>query len=202
VSNALFRAPRGPTPLLSPPRDDPDRAQQLGMRLFLASLTVLFGGVGVAFFAIRSTAPTWPPEGAPAVPESLWLSTALALAVSGAMQWALSAIRAGNARRLARGLGVAWILAAGFCASQVYSGWRFFNAATFAEHLYGFAFYMLTGVHGLHVIGGMIALPIVWWRARAGAYGWSVHAPVRNCTSYWHYLAVVWILLMFVLKLG
>jgi cytochrome c oxidase subunit III len=56
-------------------------------------------------------------------------------------------------------------------------------------------FYLLTAVHGLHVLGGLVA-----W-ARASARAWRGTDPARTrlavelCATYWHFLLAVWVVL-------
>jgi heme/copper-type cytochrome/quinol oxidase subunit 3 len=61
-----------------------------------------------------------------------------------------------------------------------------------------FTFYLLTGLHALHVIGGMVLLGAVTAKAFAGRYSATYHPGVTYAAMYWHFLDVVW-LVMFVL---
>jgi cytochrome c oxidase subunit III len=64
--------------------------------------------------------------------------------------------------------------------------------------LYLFTFYVLTALHALHVIGGMVLLAVVTIRAFAGRYSAAYYPGVKYAAMYWHFLDVVW-LVMFVL---
>ncbi|MFH1681903.1 MAG: cytochrome c oxidase subunit 3 [Candidatus Eisenbacteria bacterium] len=68
--------------------------------------------------------------------------------------------------------------------------------------LFGFTFYMLTGLHAAHVLGGLIALAVVTARAHRGAYSAADHAGIELCARYWHFLDIVWIVLFAVLLVG
>lgn len=203
----------GPRPRRTGPDDNvvrPDGEQQseqpglgsFGLLVFLASLSMLFAASIVGFLLIRFRADVWPPPGAPSLPPELALSTLLALGCSVAMQLGLNAIRTGDGPGLLRYLWTASGLSVGFVAVQTVAWFRFFDAATFEGHLYGFTFYMLTGLHALHVIGGMIALGWTLHRARRGAYNWAHYPGVRHCTMYWHFLDGVWLVLYGVLLLA
>ncbi len=170
-------------------------AGRLGMQLFLASLAVLFAAGLVAFWIVRSQAVYWPPLGAPALPRTLWLSTALAAATSAVAQGAVTVIRRGDEPALRRRLMLACGLAASFLACQAVSWIAFFDRPTFERHLYGFTFYALTGLHALHVLGGLVALAIVLARAYRGAYSWARHAGVQSTATYWHFLGAVWLVI-------
>lgn len=174
----------------------------LGMALFLVSLTMLFAACIAGYLVVRFRAESWPPPGSPALPFTIWTSTALVLGVSVAVQRALGAVRSGALPALQRRLGLAMLLALLFLASQAWTWLRVVGAPSFREHLWGFGFLMLTGLHGAHVLGGLVALGVVLWLARRGAYGPATHAGVRNTVIYWHYLAGVWLVLLGLLLTG
>jgi cytochrome c oxidase subunit 3 len=165
------------------------------MGLFLLSLGVLFAAGLVAFWVVRLAAADWPPAGAPPLPRTLLLSTALAAATSACMHGAVSSIRRGNEPGLGRLLAAASVAATAFLACQAVSWVAFFDRATFERHLYGFTFYALTGLHALHVLGGLVGLAAVTLRARRGAYSWAHHMEVRHTAVYWHFLGLVWLVI-------
>src|SRR6185295_5597870 len=110
-------------------------------------------------------------------------------------QGGLVAIRKGNEPGLERRLGTALGLGISFLVCQAVAWYEFFDRQTFGRHLYAFTFYILTGLHALHVIGGVAALAVVSTRARRHAYSWAAHAGVRSIAAYWHCLGVVWVVL-------
>lgn len=174
-----------------------------GMKLFLASLGVLMAASLVGYVVVRSRATAWPPPGAPALPKGLWLSTLLVIGISAVMQRALSAARRGQAAALRSGLLGATALAVAFLAVQAFN-WSALMRLHTREHatLFEFTFYMLTGLHALHVIGGIVPLVVVSRKAIAGAYAPAQHPGVLYCTMYWHFLDVVWIVMFAALMLA
>jgi len=174
----------------------------LGMIVFLAAVTMLFAACIVAYVVIRLRAETWPPPGSPGLPATLWLSTGLALACSVAIQAALGAVRRDDQGRFRRWLLAATALGLLFVASQSWSWLQVMGEAAFRTHLYGFTFVMLTGLHGAHVLGGIVGLVVVWLLARRGSYSRGRDSGVRNCAIYWHYLTAVWLVLLALLLLG
>jgi cytochrome c oxidase subunit 3 len=56
-------------------------------------------------------------------------------------------------------------------------------------------YYVMTGIHGLHVIIGMIAISILAWQARRGRYSSVYYTPVENVGLYWHVVDIIWIFL-------
>jgi len=183
-------------------RGSPPGTAAFGMAVFLASLTVLFGAGVVAYWVVRHRAPVWPPPEAPTLPLGLWISTVL-LAIAGVtIQLALVAIRRGNQARLIRMLVATLGVALLFVASQAWNWWQFYRLdSTFQWHLYGFTYYMLTGLHAAHVLGGVAALGVVLVRAWLGHYTWGRYLGVRLTAIYWHFLGVMWLLLFALLLL-
>ena len=70
--------------------------------------------------------------------------------------------------------------------------------ATVRTGLYMFTFYVLTALHALHILGGLIFLATVTAKSFAGRYSPDYHPGVTYAAMYWHFLDVVW-LIMFVL---
>ncbi len=185
------------------PAEDGASARSLGvfgMRLFLASLGMLFAGSLAAFLIIRVQADAWPPPGAPGIPVGLFVSTPLLLLSSGSMWWGLRNIRAGNGGALSLGLLATLVLGLAFLGVQGWA-WSALYAAelTARSNLYGFTFFMLTGLHAAHVIGGLIPLGIVTTRAFLNRYSAEDHRGVELVSMYWHFLDAVWIVLFAVL---
>lgn len=178
-------------------------AGSLGLVLFLASLTMLFLASLVGYLVVRLRADVWPPPGSASLPGGLWVSTAIILACSVTAHAAVAGIRKGNQIRLLVGLlataalGVAFLMLQGF-------NWVQLTAADVRpdRDLYGFTFYMLTGLHAAHVIGGLIPLGITLVKAYLGKYTWASYAGVRHVATYWHFLDVVWLVLFAVLLVG
>ena len=60
-------------------------------------------------------------------------------------------------------------------------------------------FYMLTGVHALHIFGGLIALSRVLMQVSTGKLAEELSLSIRMCARYWHYLFLLWLYLFFLL---
>jgi heme/copper-type cytochrome/quinol oxidase subunit 3 len=172
----------------------------LGMWIFLATLAVLFLAAIVGYLVVRLNAPDWPPKGMPRLPGGLWLATCLLVAASVTVHRALSSIRSGDPARCTRWLAATLALGSGFLAVQGWNWWGLIRLHLMAaSNLYAFTFFMLTGLHAAHVIGGIALLAVVLMRSRAGRYGSGRHDAVIYAAMYWHFLGAVWIVLFAVL---
>lgn len=174
--------------------------RRFGMWLFLASLAMLFGGCLVGFIVIRSRAPEWPPAGSPALPPAFWLSTVLLAIVSGLLVLAERAAGSSRNARLTRLLTATSVLGIAFVLSQVSAWARLAAASELPQNsLYLFGVYVLSFLHVLHVIGGLIPLVWVTLRSKAGRYTATDHEAVIDVAMYWHFLGVVWLGILAVL---
>ncbi len=176
-------------------------SRRLGMWLFLASLAMLFAAAVVGFLVVRLRAAEWPPPGSPELPDGLWLSTAILLVLSLLMVAAERAARAGAGERLWRTLSGALALAVAFLGSQV-ANWMRMAASYDAtqQSLFIFGFYVLTVLHALHVVGGLVPLVLVVVRARGGRYNSANTEGVHLVAMYWHFLFLTWIAIFAVLS--
>ena len=188
---------------------DPRRARDasvpgagvLGMWIFLATLTVLFIAAIVGYLIVRTRATDWPPPGMPRLPGGLWLATLLLVGASATIHRALVAIRAGELRRTTRWLAATLALGSTFLAVQSWNWLGLIRAHMTAssKNLYAFTFFMLTGLHAAHAIGGIGLLAVVLARSRGGRYGSGHHPGVTYAAMYWHFLDGMWLLLFAVL---
>lgn len=176
--------------------------------LFIASLAVLFIGMWIGFAVMRiETASTWPDD-LPRVPAALWLSTLVLIVSSVTMQQALNAIRRDDPAASHRAMVITLTLGVVFLAIQVFCWFRWqadigprWDGST-AERFALAAFYILTAMHALHVIGGLGPMVWVLRNLRRGVYTAPYHTGVAAMTWYWHFLGVVWIVLMLTLWFG
>ncbi|BCL75144.1 cytochrome-c oxidase [Jeongeupia sp. HS-3] len=169
--------------------NQPDAAARLGLWVLLAVITVLFLQF-IQAYAVRSVSPDWlrPPE-----PALLRWNTLALLLASISLHWAVMRPRDKTALWLGSLFGCA------FLAGQLVA-WQQLHALGFlvAGNPANSFFYLLTGMHGLHVLGGLVALGVLLARARCGA---DVALGARLCARYWHFLLLVWLLLYGVLFL-
>lgn len=172
--------------------------RRLGLRLLLLSLGILFAAALAGYLIIRSRAQVWPPPGSPALPGGLWVSTAILAVLSAVLVMAVGRARAGRASETARLLASATALGAAFLVAQA-ANWLRLDAAAERTMLV-FGFWMLTVLHALHVLGGLVPLAIATARAGRGRY-LNDPEPVELVASYWHFLGITWLAIFAALSL-
>lgn len=174
--------------------------RQLGMLLFLVSLAVLFLASVVAYLITRSQHPNWTAVEA-VLPGGLLAAGVFLVGTSAGVEYAIRGVRKNRQTQLRHGLVLAGVFALGFLVTQGIN-WRTMltlNASDQTRLLSLFVFYMLTALHALHVIGGFVPLWLVWRRAVQREYSSSRWEGVKLCAQYWHFLGVVWVILMAVM---
>ena len=172
----------------------------LGMWLFLATLAVLFAAAIAGYLVVRLEARTWPPPGMPRLPGGLWAGTIALLGASVTVHRALRSIRLGGRTAATRWLAATLALGASFLVIQCWNWWGFLRLRVAgAPNLYAFTFFMLTGLHAAHVVGGVLLLAVVTGRSLRGRYGSGAHAGITYAAMYWHFLDAVWLVLFAVL---
>lgn len=170
-----------------------DRAAETGLWLFMAVVATLFT-LFLAAYAMRMDTADW---SSIVMPGPLWLSTALLLAGSVAMQRAASAARTLHRARARHLLLAGGVAAMAFLASQLWA-WQALldqRVGLSANPAASF-FYLLTALHGLHVIGGLLAWGVVAQAAASpAAEPRRLALQITLCARYWHLLLAVWVVL-------
>lgn len=169
----------------------------VGLRVFLAVVTVLFSLLIMAY-GTRMEFEDWRPS--PSV-RLLWLNTAMLALSSVAMQWANIAARRDKIDGVMNGLMAGGIFAIAFLGGQILAWRQLMVAFDVTNPAIGF-FYLITALHGLHLLGGLVA----WGRTTAKVWRGldMVHLrlSVQLCTVYWHFLLLVWLVLFGLLFSG
>ncbi|MCP3858488.1 MAG: heme-copper oxidase subunit III [Phycisphaeraceae bacterium] len=189
------------------PFEDPERrlaAGRFGMLIFIASLAMIFAAAILGFLVVRlEDDGSWPPPGMPALPWSLLFSTLILVASSVTFLRATGDLRRDDERGLVRWLTGTLVLALAFLAVQTFAWWDLIGRGMdFSRHLYAWTFYFLTGLHAVHVLGGVIPLWIVTRRVRRGDRSPSVRRGISYTAMYWHFLDVAWVVLYLTLVAG
>jgi cytochrome c oxidase subunit 3 len=169
---------------------------KVGLGVFLAVATSLFALL-ISAYHMRMMGDDWVRL---PVPKVLWLNTAVLILASVAMQRTRVAARRGQPDRVKNGMIAAGVLTFAFLAGQLWA-WQQMDAAGYflaANPAYSF-FFLLTAVHGLHLLGGLWVWARTTARVLRGAEAEAIRLSVELCTVYWHYLLAVWVVLFAVL---
>jgi cytochrome c oxidase subunit 3 len=165
---------------------------KIGLVSFLAVATSLFG-LFLSAYMMRMKLADW---SSLTEPKILWLNSVVLLLASVAFQLTRGAAKRGQLLTVKAGL-----LAGGSCTILFLLGqlaaWQQLNAAGYflASNPANSFFYVLTAIHGLHLLGGMWVWGRTTTRVMTGADTESVRLSVELCTVYWHYLLLVWVCL-------
>jgi len=169
---------------------------KVGLWVFLGVATSLFALL-ISAYHMRMMEADWVKL---AVPKVLWLNTAVLILSSIAMQWTRSAAQRGQIDGVRTGLIAAGVFAFSFLAGQLWA-WQQLNASGYfvAANPANAFFYLLTALHGLHLLGGLWVWGRTTIKVLRGVEVGKVRLSVELCTVYWHYLLLVWLVLFAVL---
>jgi cytochrome c oxidase subunit 3 len=171
---------------------DPAR---FGLLVFLGTVTMLFIGFTSAYI-LRRTSADWRPLAAPPV---LWANTAALVLSSVALERARQRLRGWNLPGAQAAFLVTGFLGLLFVAGQVL-GWRQLSArgVFLSSNPHSSFFYVLTGVHALHLLGGL-----AWFTALLARFRRMTVLPgedgLRQFATYWHFLGGLWLYLLWLL---
>lgn len=174
--------------------------ERVALTVFLIIASMLFSLFLVAYY-IRMQVGDWVPL---ATPAQLWVNTGILFASSIFLQLAVLKAPSVDQFSLARGAGLLFLLggllAIVFIAAQ-YQVWAYLaeSGHNIRNNPANSFFYLLTGVHIAHLLGGL------WVWSRAGIRMVQKHdskeigASIKLCAIYWHFLLLIWIGLFFLL---
>jgi cytochrome c oxidase subunit 3 len=165
--------------------------QRIGLWVFMAVVTSLFALFLTAYSMRMHHSVGWCHL---TIPNILWVNTAILLAASVALQLAANAVSGGRRETARTALVAAGALSIGFLAGQVLA-WRAVGPSLyFVQGSPAIAFfYVLTIVHGLHLVGGLVVLGRASLRFAGGAEPVDLCQSLSLCATYWHFLLLVWL---------
>jgi cytochrome c oxidase subunit 3 len=169
---------------------------KVGLGVFLAVATSLFALL-ISAYHMRMMGEDWVRL---SVPRVLWLNTVVLILASVAMQWTRGAARREQLDQVKTGMIAAGAFSFAFLAGQLWAWQQMVAAGYFlaANPAYSF-FFLLTAVHGLHLLGGLWVWARTTARVLRGAEPGPIRVSVELCAVYWHYLLAVWVVLFAVL---
>ena len=173
-------------------------AAKLGLWTFLATEVLLFGALFAAYTVFRVKYPELFRSEHLKLNRVLGtLNTFVLITSSLAVVLGVDAIRRGKARLLEMYYGATVLLGAVFLVVK-YIEWagEFRHGRYPGTNIFFALYFMMTGLHGIHVILGMGALAYVVVLSRRGRFSAGYHTPVEVTGLYWHFVDLVWIYLL------
>nr|YP_010266094.1 cytochrome c oxidase subunit III [Scurria scurra]UHY95068.1 cytochrome c oxidase subunit 3 [Scurria scurra] len=175
-----------------------------GMLLFIASEVMFFFSFFWAFFHFAlspsyEVGMVWPPLGV--VPPNAWglpfLNSTLLISSGLTLTWASRAVKEGSKWSAVGGMVATIFLGLIFMGVQAKEWWE--APFDIRDSVYGSCFYMLTGLHGLHVFGGLGFLVVCLVRLMRNHFSTARHLGLTCAIWYWHFVDVVWVFLWIII---
>jgi cytochrome c oxidase subunit 3 len=175
-----------------PNADNDPTTKRIALLIFLTVVTSMFCLFISAYF-MRMELEDWQPL---KDPELLWLNTFCLMLASISIQWASRNSGQNKSASVRMGLIATGIFSITFIGGQLWAWQQLIDQGYYLPSNPALAFfYLFTGIHGLHILGGLL----VWCRTTLRAFSDSdlnnTNASIHLCRTYWHYLLLVWLVL-------
>lgn len=183
------------------------KASKLGMWLFLYTELLLFGGLFLVYMVYRALNPD--AFLIASLNLNVWMgtiNTVVLLTSSMTIAMSITALQLGNIKLSLRLLFFTIFAAVVFLVIKYFEwgakiehglwpGMEHFSALPHGEQLYFFLYFFMTGLHGLHVIVGMVFIIIVMNKIKKGSINKDKDQLLENSGLYWHLVDLIWIYL-------
>jgi len=161
----------------------------------MASMVIFFGAFCSYYMVIHGNG-NWLVFNLPAL---FYVSTALIIISSGTMYWAQQSVKKNNNSAVKMALLITFLLGIAFCVSQL-EAWKalYANGIVFAgrtSNLAGSILYVITAMHFLHIVAGLLALLVTWTNSFKNKYTAQSHLGLSLCGIFWHFLDALWVIL-------
>lgn len=165
-------------------------SQKVALIFFLVVASVLFSLFTVSYF-IRMELPDWTPISDPAL---LWVNTGFLVVSSVLFQWSRNISKADEDKNLLPAFAAGGVFAIIFIAGQIMTWGNLQDAGLYlTSNPANSFFYLMTGLHALHLLGGLWVWSISTIRLISGAEVKELKLSIELCTLYWHFLLIVWL---------
>ncbi|MGH2375757.1 MAG: cytochrome c oxidase subunit 3 [bacterium] len=176
-----------------PPAEHPAR---IGIWLLVGAVAILFGAFSVAYLSRRHAA-DW---SVGPIPLMLWINTAVLLMSSAAMEWTKASARWDSVDEVRTALGATTALGIAFLVGQVIAWRQLVSAGIYmTTNPHSAFFYLFTGTHAVHLVGGVGGLIYALWKVRQSADAGDAAAVVGPVATYWHFVDGLWLYLFVIL---
>ncbi|MBL6459411.1 cytochrome c oxidase subunit 3 [Belnapia sp. T6] len=175
----------------APAGDTTISAAKIGLAIFMAVVSTLLVLL-LSAYSMRMEMADWSP---PPRPGLLWANTAVLVLASIALHHAVHAAKRGRRDAVASSLLVGGTAGLFFVLGQLLA-WRELASAGYlpANNPADAFFYLITALHGLHLLGGLVALGRTGTTLRRAPLA-RLQLSLELCASYWHFLMAAWIVL-------
>lgn len=166
----------------------------------IGSILMMFAGLTSAYI-VKSNQVNWEQV---ATPKAFWFSTMAIVLSSLTIQLALRAFKQREMSRYRLFIAVTVVLGIAFIVLQ-YAGfrWMWERGVQWRGAGAGQFLYIIAGLHAIHVLGGIVALSVIFFRAFFGKTKNYNSVPVEIAATYWHFVDLLWLyLLVFFIWLG
>lgn len=189
-------------------REQQQAAAKMGMWIFLATEILFFGGLFMAYAAFRYLYPGTflqahehlnVPMGA--------VNTVVLITSSLTMALAVRSAQLGEQKKMLVNLAATFVFACVFLVIKYFEYAHKFHAGLLPgkyytasgieglPHVFFGIYFVMTGLHGVHVVAGMIVIAWIFIRGRQGRFSPQYYTPVENVGLYWHLVDLIWIFL-------
>jgi cytochrome c oxidase subunit 3 len=173
-------------------------AVKVGLGVLLAALGSLFALL-ISAYLMRMQLADWRPVPKPTL---LWINTGVLMLSSASLQFTRVAADRGNLQGVRTGLVAASVTALIFLAGQVFAWQQLTSTGYFlTSNPASSFFYLITALHGVHVVGGGVALAAVIVKGWSGLEGGWLSLRLDLCSMYWDFLLLMWLVLFGLLLL-
>lgn len=171
---------------------------KVGLGVFLVVVGALFALL-ISAYVMRMSLADWRPVPKPTL---LWINTGVLMLASAALQWARSAAFRDDLSGVKSALLAAGGATLAFMAGQIWAWQQLISTGYFlAGNPANTFFYLITALHGLHLLGGLVALGRNVFRAWTGSAPASLRLSLELCAMYWDFLLLIWLVLFGLLLL-
>ena len=162
-----------------------------GLRVILSVVSMIFFLLLISYLS-RMQIGDWHPLPEPPI---LWVNTAILLLSSAALQWAKNAWSRAALGEVRKGLLAAGILTGLFLIGQLRAWFEIRDSGYLLEGNPATSFfYLITLIHGLHLLGGLVAWLRTYLRIIHGQSLLRIRMGIELCTVYWHFMLAVWLI--------
>ena len=173
--------------------------KKFALWIFIVSVFMIFAALTSAYI-VRQSDGNWLIFD---LPNSFWITSAIILISSGTMHWAYLAAKKDDLETTKIAISITTVLGVAFLVGQFIAwGDLVKRNVYFVGNPSGSFVYVLSGLHGMHIIGGVIFLLIVL----TATFRFRVHsknlAQIEMCATYWHFLDALWLYLFVFLLLN